>query len=102
MPECHSTNSHALQLCQQSSSAPEGTIIITDNQTAGRGQRGNKWITEPGKNFTLSIDSKTYLSQDKGPIFSEHFRYLAIRDYLQQVVQIPVFIKWPNDILVKQ
>jgi len=34
---------------------PEGTVVITDHQTAGRGQRGNTWEAQPGKNLTFSL-----------------------------------------------
>jgi len=53
MPECHSTNSFALKLCQQSPLTADGTVVITSNQTAGRGQRGSTWQSEPGMNLTL-------------------------------------------------
>jgi BirA family transcriptional regulator, biotin operon repressor / biotin---[acetyl-CoA-carboxylase] ligase len=100
MPECHSTNSHALQLCQQSPSTPEGTIIITDNQTAGRGQRGNKWITEPGNNFTLSIILKPTFLRIKDQFFLTVFISLSVRDYLHEKGCTAIRIKWPNDIYV--
>ncbi len=54
VPECHSTNTLALELSQRTSVA-EGTIVITDNQTNGRGQRGNEWFSEPYKNLTFSL-----------------------------------------------
>src|SRR5688572_5813128 len=100
MPECHSTNSHALQLCQQSPSAPEGTVVITDNQTAGRGQRGNKWVTEPGKNFTLSIILKPTFLRINDQFFLTVFVSLSIRDYLHEKGCTAIRIKWPNDIYV--
>lgn len=100
MPECHSTNSHALQLCQQSPSAPEGTVVITDNQTAGRGQRGNSWITAPGKNFTFSIILKPSFLRVKDQFYLTVFISLSIYDYLCMKGCAPVRIKWPNDIYV--
>jgi len=100
MPECHSTNSHSLQLCQQSPLAPDGTLVITDNQTTGRGQRGNKWITEPGKNLTLSIILKPAFLDVKNQFFLTVFTSLSLRDYLQSKGCSDVRIKWPNDIYV--
>jgi BirA family biotin operon repressor/biotin-[acetyl-CoA-carboxylase] ligase len=100
MPECHSTNSHALQLCQQSPSAPEGTVVITDNQTAGRGQRGNMWISDPGKNFTLSVILKPSFLLIRDQFFLTVFASLSIRDYLQEKGCTSIRIKWPNDIYV--
>ncbi|QLH32116.1 MAG: hypothetical protein HWD62_06445 [Cyclobacteriaceae bacterium] len=48
VPDCHSTNSLAMDMAQRTSSM-EGTVVITDNQYSGRGQRGNLWISEPEK-----------------------------------------------------
>jgi len=98
MPECHSTNSFALQLCQQAQSAPEGTVVITDNQIAGRGQRGNVWSSEPGKNFTLSIVLKPTFLAATDQFYLNIFSSLSIYDYLTHNSCPAVKIKWPNDI----
>jgi BirA family biotin operon repressor/biotin-[acetyl-CoA-carboxylase] ligase len=100
MPECHSTNSHALQLCQQSPTQPEGTLVITDHQTAGRGQRGNSWVTETGKNFTLSILFKPTFLRVVEQFYLTIFVSLSIYDYLREKRCTPIRIKWPNDIYV--
>jgi len=100
MPECHSTNSYALQLCQQSSFAPEGTLVITDKQTAGRGQRGNTWIAEPGKNLTLSLVLKPTFLRTKDQFFLTVFASLSLTDYLYEKGCTAIRIKWPNDIYV--
>jgi len=100
MPECHSTNSYSLQLCQQSPLAPEGTVVITDNQTAGRGQRGNTWITQPGKNLTFSILLKPAFLSVKDQFYLTVFTSLSLRDYLHHKGCSNVRIKWPNDIYV--
>ena len=47
-----STNSEALR---QLPRLPSGSVLAAYDQTAGRGQRGNSWFTEPGKNLTFSI-----------------------------------------------
>jgi BirA family transcriptional regulator, biotin operon repressor / biotin---[acetyl-CoA-carboxylase] ligase len=99
VPECHSTNTLAFDLCQRTTSE-EGTVIITDNQIKGRGQRGNEWVSEPYKNLTFSLIVKpTFLK----PIDQFHLTIaisLALRDFLTQRVSGTVKIKWPNDILL--
>ncbi|MBN1158850.1 MAG: biotin--[acetyl-CoA-carboxylase] ligase [Bacteroidales bacterium] len=91
-----STNSYASRILR-TKKVPEGTVILTDNQTAGKGQAGNRWESEPGKNLTFSIilypeflnaENQFYLSMS----FSN-----GIIDFLQRN-QIPAAIKWPNDI----
>lgn len=98
MPECHSTNTFALGLCQQATPPTDGTVVITASQTAGRGQRGNSWITEPGKNLTLSIILKTQFLGIKDQFYLNIFTSLAVLDYLAARNCPRVNIKWPNDV----
>lgn len=99
VPECHSTNTLASELCQLTSTV-EGTIVITDNQTNGRGQRGNLWLSDPHKNLTFSLILKpTFLK----PIDQFNLTMaisLALCDFLTHQLKAEVKIKWPNDILV--
>ncbi len=97
VPDCHSTNSLALDLGQRASAA-EGTVVITDNQYSGRGQRGNLWISEPGKNLTFSVLLKPKVRPDQQFILTQLVA-LAVADYVITKTT-SVKIKWPNDILV--
>jgi len=99
VPECHSTNTLALDLCQKTNTT-EGTTVITDNQSMGRGQRGNSWLSHPYLNLTLSLILRpTFLKP------TEQFNLtiaisLALRDFLTHRISGVVKIKWPNDLLV--
>lgn len=100
MPECHSTNDEASRLLESSRHVVEGTVVITDSQTSGRGQRGNTWITEPGKNLTFSLLMKpTFLNAQDQFLLNKAFS-LGLYDYLNAMLQATVKIKWPNDMLV--
>ena len=99
MPECHSTNDEASRLIQNSN-VLEGTVVITGNQTAGRGQRGNAWFSEPGKNLTFSILIKPSFLSVKNQFYLNIAFSLGLFDYLKEVLKTEVKIKWPNDILV--
>lgn len=101
VPECHSTNDLALLLCQKSSLL-EGSLVITRHQTAGRGQRGNTWLAEPGKNLTFSFIVKPGFLEIKQQFYLNVFVSLGIRDYLTEHGIKKVQIKWPNDVLVDQ
>ena len=101
MPECHSTNSWALDLCQQSC-PPEGTIVITDHQTSGRGQRGNSWEAAPGMNLTFSLVLKPTFLAVKDQFMLSIMVSVAIRTYLADLLNKSVQIKWPNDIFVNE
>jgi BirA family biotin operon repressor/biotin-[acetyl-CoA-carboxylase] ligase len=101
VPECHSTNSLALELCQQTSTS-EGLVVITNQQTAGRGQRGSTWEAEPGMNLTFSLVLKPSFLSIKNQFLLNMFSSLAIHDYLSEKSDVPVYIKWPNDILINK
>ncbi len=100
LPSCQSTNDEAADLLRQGQ-ALEGTVVITDHQTAGRGQRGNRWLSKPGENFTLSlILCPRFLAAN------EQFRLniavsLGVFDFLAHYFDSSLTIKWPNDIYVK-
>ena len=78
----------------------EGTVIITDNQTAGRGQRGNSWEASSGQNLTFSLILK--------PIFlkaSDQFQLnvavsMGVFDFLSEFIDKNLTVKWSNDIYV--
>lgn len=98
MPECHSTNDLAAQIANQPSSS-DGTVVITDNQTKGRGQRGNQWIAEAGMNLTFSIVLRPSFLVTGDQFFLTRLTSLAIYDLLTSM-DLDVSIKWPNDIMV--
>jgi BirA family transcriptional regulator, biotin operon repressor / biotin---[acetyl-CoA-carboxylase] ligase len=100
VPECHSTNTLALQLSQQPGFA-DGSVVVTSNQTAGRGQRGNIWVVQPGVNLTFSIILKPSFLTVKEQFWLTIITSLAVQDFVQSKVADPAFIKWPNDILVR-
>lgn len=96
LPQCHSTNDFAIECCKKER-VENGTIFITSNQTAGKGQRGNKWLSEAEKNLTFSIvlDAETISLES---IFKRNMLVsCAIVDFLN-CFQTGLKIKWPNDI----
>jgi len=99
VPECHSTNTLSAELSQRGS-VVEGTLVITSNQFNGRGQRGNQWISEPGKNLTFSLILKpTFLKPDQQFRLTQVIS-LAVADYVTKKTHEVVKIKWPNDLLI--
>lgn len=99
LTECHSTNEYAQQLLRQKD-AGEGMIIFTDKQTKGKGQRGNRWWTEPGMNLTFSLILEPKFLRSNQQFDLNMVICLSIWELLNQYD--PNFvIKWPNDILHK-
>lgn len=96
LPTCHSTNDIAAEIVRDPS-YPEGTVVIADEQTKGKGQRGTIWITEPGKNLTLSIALRPHFISLGDQFLVSQAMAVAVASYLRQHAQ-DVKIKWPNDI----
>lgn len=101
VPECHSTNTVALQLSHNPSTA-EGTVVITNHQTAGRGQRESMWEAAPRLNLTFSVVLKPGFLPVKDQFLLNIIASLAVHDFLVERGLEPVSIKWPNDILVHE
>ena len=101
MPECHSTNDTLLLLCQKEN-LPEGTLVITSSQTAGRGQRGNVWEAQKDKNLTFSFLLKPSFLPVIKQFYLNIFVSLGISDFLTTISGEKVQIKWPNDILLQE
>ncbi len=98
VPECHSTNTLLAELAQRQK-LPEGAAVVTPNQTQGRGQRGNIWITEPGKNLTVSFLLLPAFAEAARAFEITQMVSLAVLDTVGDYV-IRARVKWPNDILV--
>lgn len=93
-----STNTYATRLI--SAERPEeGTIIRTDFQSAGRGQPGNKWESERGKNLLFSIILYPQMIKPVEQFTISMAISLGIYDFLTRQVT-GCSIKWPNDIIV--
>lgn len=92
-----STSDYAKKLLTKEKPA-EGTLISAYKQSNGRGQIGNIWITETGKNITISIILyPSFLNPDKQFHLSMAIS-LAVKDFCESIVNDEVKIKWPNDI----
>lgn len=98
LPSCHSTNDIAAELVRSDAYA-EGAVVITDDQTKGRGQRGTTWITQPGKNLTLSVVLTPVFLPIVDQFLISQAMALGIVSYLSTYSD-QVKIKWPNDIYI--
>ena len=94
-----STNNYASKLVAEME-VLEGTVVIAHFQGEGKGQRGNVWTSEPGKNLTFSLVLKPKKVSPSEAFVISKIVSLAICKYLEMVVEEDVFIKWPNDIYV--
>ena len=94
-----STNGYLNALCEKEK-VSELTTVVADFQTAGRGQRGNSWESEDGKNLMFSfVLYPTFLEARKQFLLSQ-IASLAVKETLDLYIG-DVSIKWPNDIYWK-
>ncbi|HTY80459.1 MAG TPA: biotin--[acetyl-CoA-carboxylase] ligase [Candidatus Bathyarchaeia archaeon] len=94
--EVESTNATLSRLAR--SGAAEGTVVLAERQTAGRGRLGQPWFSPAGVNLYLSVLFRGALSLDAAPIFS-FIAGLALTDAVRATGAVAA-IKWPNDVLV--
>lgn len=99
LPSCQSTNDEAADAIAHER-ASEGLIVITDRQTAGRGQRGNHWQAEPAQNLTFSLVLRPAFLSPPEQFWLNMAVSLGIADALDPLTGSRLRIKWPNDLYV--
>ena len=93
-----STNKYAMGLIH-AGMAQHGTAIFTQNQTAGKGQRGKTWISEPGTNIALSVIIKPGLLKLHEQFYLSAATALAVHHFFSPYAgEDDTKIKWPNDL----
>jgi BirA family biotin operon repressor/biotin-[acetyl-CoA-carboxylase] ligase len=97
LAETRSTNDDALALGL--SGAADGTVVLTEHQTAGRGRRGDAWVSPPGTNLLFSL-----LLQPQAAATAwtriPHLAGLAVCRAIETLFPAlpPARLKWPNDV----
>jgi BirA family biotin operon repressor/biotin-[acetyl-CoA-carboxylase] ligase len=91
-----STNTQAWNLTHLK--IDNGTVIIANEQTEGRGRRGNKWFSSNNKSLTFSIAllKNTQIKRSVLALMTG----LAIIKGIKKMIDIPCYLKWPNDIIL--
>ena len=102
LPETGSTNSDLLSLA---ASKPEiwtdFSVLVTDNQFAGRGRLDRQWISQPGSGLAVSVLLKPTRFGMESFGWLPLLAGLAMKNAVSSLIdQSPVSIKWPNDVLV--
>lgn len=96
-PTIGSTNSVAKTLAQQG--APEGTLVIADEQTAGRGRLGRRWLAPRGTCLLFSLVFRPGLKVDRAQALNM-ICGLGVRQAIHELTALPAQLKWPNDIML--
>lgn len=91
-----STNNFAKEMA---SKVPDGTVIIAEEQTAGRGRLGRSWISQKGCGIWMSIILKPNI-QPQEAINLTQVAAISVVKAIEEVFHVESKIKWPNDIIL--
>ncbi len=96
LPEVASTNTLAMELA--ANGTPEGTVVIAETQTLGKGRLGRTWISPKG-NLYLSVVLRPNIPMHKAPLITL-MGAVAVASAIRKTCELEAGIKWPNDILI--
>lgn len=92
-----STNTTAMELIGKGCN--EGTVVIADEQTGGRGRRGRTWLSPPSENLYLSVILKPEISPEATAVLTL-MSAVACAEALKNFSSLPLSLKWPNDLTI--
>ncbi|MGA2073258.1 MAG: biotin--[acetyl-CoA-carboxylase] ligase [Terriglobia bacterium] len=92
-----STNTAAMVLAQEG--AAHGTVVVAEEQTAGRGRFGREWYSEKSSGIYLSVILRPPFSPTAAPILTL-MAGVAAQQAVSALTGLGVDIRWPNDLLV--
>lgn len=93
-----STNAFAIRLLTHGHKVPDGAVILSESQTAGRGRLGRSWHSEPESGLYLSIVVRPRIPPSMAPLFTL-CAAVAVHNAVERDTGLDIDIKWPNDLL---
>jgi len=97
LDETGSTNAEAFRLAEMG--AAEGTVVLAERQTAGKGRLGRQWVSPGGVNLYLSVVLRPALPPYEAPQLT-FLSAVALARTIEEQVGLKPAIKWPNDLLL--
>ena len=97
LAETVSTNSHAFRLAEQG--AVEGTVVMAETQTGGKGRMGRVWTSPAGVNLYCSVILRPGGMPHEAPQLT-FLSAVAVARAIEQISDLKPEIKWPNDVLI--
>jgi BirA family biotin operon repressor/biotin-[acetyl-CoA-carboxylase] ligase len=94
-----STNSHLLKLGEEG--FPEGTVVVADEQTAGRGRFGRSWEAEPQTNLLFSLLLRPHFLQQDEIFVLTFAAAVSVAEVIEKAAGVRPQLKWPNDVLLE-
>lgn len=96
-PVCDSTQTIAAEKAREN--APHGTVVITEEQTAGRGRLERAWDSSASKGIWMSVIIRPEISPQHAAQFTL-VSAVAITRAIEDITNCSPHIKWPNDLLI--
>ncbi len=93
-----STNSYLLKLGDEG--FPEGTTVVADEQTSGRGRFGRKWEAEPLSNLLFSLLLRPHFLLRDEVFILTFAAAVAVAEALDRVAHVETELKWPNNVIL--
>jgi BirA family transcriptional regulator, biotin operon repressor / biotin---[acetyl-CoA-carboxylase] ligase len=98
LKETESTNAYAKQMAVDG--MPEGTLIVAEFQSRGRGRRGREWFSPPREGLYLTVILRPQIRPTEAPRLTL-MTSVAVAEAIEDLTALPVRIKWPNDVLIR-
>ena len=96
-----STNStNEILKLEAENNVPDGTVIISNMQTKGKGRMGREWNSEKNVGIYLSILLKPNIDPRKSPIITL-LAGISVCEACREITELDIKLKWPNDIIYK-
>ena len=95
--QVNSTNDIMKKLAAEG--APEGTVVVADQQLRGKGRLGRPWVSAPGKGIYFSVLLRPHIT----PAWAAQLIFVsavAVCRALRKTTGLQVTIKWPNDLVI--
>lgn len=85
-----------------SEGAAEGTLVIADEQTAGRGRSGRTWFSPPGAGLYVSVVLRPHVADasQPWPRLITLAAGVGVAEGIRAASGLPVELKWPNDVVI--
>ena len=97
--EVDSTNTRVKVMGEEG--APHGTLVVAEQQNAGKGRRGRNWSSPAGSSLYMSILLKPEFAPSQAPMLTLLMAYSAAVA-LREKTQAEIGIKWPNDLVLNK
>ncbi len=92
-----STMTEAARLAEEG--APTGTLVMAEEQTAGRGRLGRQWVSEPGAGLYFTLILRPKIAPVAAPVLTL-MAGVSLAEAVRPFVSDRVDLRWPNDLLI--